>query len=121
MVALFNDLAIIDDEDRILVTEYRGNKVALFDPKDEKFVEYPLPAHTYPYRSAIDQKGEIWTGGMHTDRVVRYDPKTNRTVEYPLPRTTNIRSVWMDNSTNPPTFWTGSNHGAALVKVEPLD
>jgi streptogramin lyase len=111
----------IDDEDRILVTQYRGNKVALFDPKDEKFIEYPLPAYTFPYRSAIDQHGEIWTGGMHTDRIVRYDPKTNRTVEYPLPNTTNIRSVWLDKSTNPPTFWTGSNHGAALVKLELLD
>jgi len=111
----------IDDQDRIWVTEYRGNKVAMFDPKTEKFTEYPLPAHTYPYRSAVDKSGEIWTGGMHTDRVVRYDPKTSRTVEYPLPRTTNIRSVWLDETTSPPTFWTGSNHGAALVKVEPLD
>jgi streptogramin lyase len=111
----------IDDQDRIWVTEYRGNKVAMFDPKTEKFTEYPLPAHTYPYRSAVDKGGEIWTGGMHTDRVVRYDPKTSRTVEYPLPRTTNIRSVWLDETTSPPTFWTGSNHGAALVKVEPLD
>ncbi len=89
----------IDDQDRIWVTEYRGNKVAMFDPRTEKFVEYPLPAHTYPYRSAVDKNGEIWTGGMHTDRVVRYDPKTNRTVEYPLPHTTNIRSVWMDDTT----------------------
>jgi virginiamycin B lyase len=111
----------IDDQDRIWVTEYRGNKVAMFDPKTEKFVEYPLPPHTYPYRSAVDKNGEIWTGGMHTDRVVRYDPKTSRTVEYPLPRNTNIRSVWMDDTTTPVTFWTGSNHGAALVKVEPLD
>jgi streptogramin lyase len=111
----------IDDQDRIWVTEYRGNKVAMFDPKTEKFTEYPLPPYTFPYRSAVDKNGEIWTGGMHTDRVVRYDPKTSRTVEYPLPRNTNIRSVWMDDTANPPTFWTGSNHGAALVRVEPLD
>jgi len=111
----------IDEHDRIWVTEYRGNKVALFDTKEEKFTEYQLPAHTYPYRAAVDKQGEIWTSGMHTDRVVRLDPKTNRTVEYPLPRNTNTRSVWVDNSTTPPTFWTGNNHGAALVKVEPLD
>jgi len=111
----------IDDQDRIWVTEYRGNKVAMFDPKTEKFVEYPLPPHTYPYRSAVDKSGEIWTGGMHTDRVVRFDPKSNRTLEYQLPHETNIRSVWLDERTSPVTFWTGSNHGAALVKVEPLD
>jgi streptogramin lyase len=111
----------IDDQDRIWVTEYRGNKVAMFDTKTEKFTEYPLPPHTYPYRSAVDKNGEIWTGGMHTDRAVRFDPKTGQTTEYPLPHTTNIRSVWMDDTTTPVTFWTGSNHGAALVKVEPLD
>jgi len=111
----------IDDEDRIWVTEYRGNKVAMFDPRTEKFVEYPMPAHTYPYRAAVDKNGEIWTGGMHTDRIVRFDPKSSRTLEYPLPRSTNIRSVWVDDTTTPPTFWTGSNHGAALIKVEPLD
>lgn len=111
----------IDDQDRIWVTEYRGNKVAMFDPKTEKFVEYPMPTHTYPYRAAVDKNGEIWTGGMHTDRIVRFDPKTNRTLEYPLPRGTNIRSVWVDDTTTPVTFWTGNNHGAALVKLEPLD
>ena len=48
-------------------------------------------------------------------------PKTGTTVEYQLPRETNMRSVFVDSSTTPVTFWTGSNHGAALVKVEPLD
>jgi len=111
----------IDDQDRIVVAEYRGNKVAIFDTKTEKVTEYPVPASTWPYRAAIDKNGDIWTGGMHSDRAVRLNPKTGETVEYQLPRETNIRSVFIDNSTTPPTFWTGSNHGAALVKVEPLD
>ena len=58
---------------------------------------------------------------MTTDRVVRLDPKTGRAVEYLLPKETNIRHVFVDNSTTPVTFWAGSNHGAAIVKVEPLD
>ena len=80
-----------------------------------------MPPHTYPYRATVDKNGEIWTGGMHTDRAVRLDPKTGTTIEYLLPKETNMRSVFVDNSTTPVTFWTGSNHGAALVKVEPLD
>jgi hypothetical protein len=32
-----------------------------------------------------------------------------------------MRSLAIDNSTPIPTFWTGSNHAHALVKVEPLD
>jgi virginiamycin B lyase len=112
---------VIDDQDRLLITEYRGNKLALFDTKTEKVTEYPLPPYTQPYRAAIDKNGELWAGGMHTDRAVRFDPKTGQTVEYQLPHETNMRSVFIDDSTTPVTFWTGSNHGAALVKVEPLD
>jgi streptogramin lyase len=112
---------VIDDQDRILITEYRGNKVAMFDTRTEKVTEWPLPDYTYPYRATVDKNGEIWTGGMHTDRAVRFDPKTGETVAYQLPRETNMRTVFVDNSTTPVTFWTGSNHGAALVKVEPQD
>ena len=39
----------IDDQDRIIVTEYRGNKVAVFDTKTEQFKEYQLP--TTPTRT----------------------------------------------------------------------
>ena len=66
----------IDDQDQILVTEYRTSKVALFDPKTEKFTEYSLPEYTFPYRANFDKNGEIWASTMSTDRVVRLDPKT---------------------------------------------
>src|SRR5205809_5501259 len=35
----------IDDQDRVLLTEYRTSKVAQFDPKTEKFIEYSLPEY----------------------------------------------------------------------------
>jgi virginiamycin B lyase len=111
----------IDDQDRILVTEYRANKVALFDTKTEQFTEYDLPPLTFPYRAQVDKNGELWTGGMSTDRVVRLDPKSGTAIEYPMPTATNMRTVYIDNSTTPVTFWVGSNHAHALVKVEPLD
>jgi virginiamycin B lyase len=38
-----------------------------------------------------------------------------------LPRVTNIRRVFVDDSKNPATSWVGNNHGASIVKVEPLD
>jgi virginiamycin B lyase len=111
----------IDDQDRIQVTEYRANKVALFDTKTEQFTEYDLPPLTFPYRAEIDKNGELWTGGMSSDRVVRLDPKSGKAVEYLMPSATNMRTVYVDNSTTPVTFWVGSNHAHALVKVEPLD
>jgi streptogramin lyase len=111
----------IDAQDRVLVTEYRNSKVALFDTKTEKFTEYNLPEYTYPYRANFDKNGEIWASTMSTDRVVRMDPKTGKTVQYLMPSDTNMRTVFVDNSTTPVTFWVGSNHDHRIVKVEPLD
>src|SRR5882672_6022521 len=49
------------------------------------------------------------------------DLETGEYAEYPLPSQTNIRRVFVDNSTTPPTFWVGNNHHAAIVKLEPLE
>jgi len=111
----------IDDQDRLTIAEYRGNKVAVFDPKTEQFTEYSLPPYTFPYRAQFDKNGELWSSTMSTDRVVRTDPKTGTSVEYLMPSDTNMRTVALDNSTSPVTFWVGSNHDHSLVKVEPLD
>jgi virginiamycin B lyase len=69
----------------------------------------------------VDKNGEVWTGSMSTDRVLRLDPKSGQFVEYLLPKETNIRRVFVDNATTPVAFWVGSNHGASIVKFEPLD
>jgi streptogramin lyase len=112
----------IDDQDRFWFAEYRGNKIAMLDTKEEKVQEWPMPTKfTSPYDVIWDKNGDVWTSGMLTDRVVRLDPKSGQATEYPLPRPTNARRVFVDNSTTPPTFWVGSNHGASIVKVEPLD
>ena len=82
----------------------------------------PCPtAWTNPYDVVVDKNGEAWTGSMLSDRIVRLDTKTGAFTEYLLPNPTNIRRVWVDNSTNPVTFWVGSNHGASIIKLEPLD
>ncbi|MGH6672311.1 MAG: carboxypeptidase regulatory-like domain-containing protein [Xanthobacteraceae bacterium] len=111
----------IEPNGDIVVTEYRGNKVAVFDPKTAKFTEYPLPPYTYPYRANFDKNGDIWASTMSTDRVVRMNPKTGQTDQYLMPSDTNMRTVYVDNSTTPVSFWVGSNHDHALVHVEPLD
>ena len=57
---------------------------------------------------------------MSNDRVLRFDPETGKSVEFLLPRQTNIRRIFIDNTTTPVTFWAGNNHHAAILKVEPL-
>jgi streptogramin lyase len=115
--------AVMDEQDRLWFAQYRGNKIGMFDTKTEKFVEWPMTTTpwTQPYDVALDKNGEVWTGSMINDRIVRLDPKTGKTVDYLLPRFTNIRRVYVDNTTARPTFWVGSNHGASIIKLEPLD
>jgi virginiamycin B lyase len=112
----------MDSQDRLWIGEYQGNRIAMLDTRTGKFTEWPVPTPwSAPYDVTWDKNGELWTGSMTTDRIVRLDPRTGQTVEYLTPTETNIRRVFVDSSTTPVTFWTGSNHGAAIVKVEPLD
>ena len=113
---------MMDAQDRLWFGEYRGNKIAMFDTKTEKFQEWAMPTPwSSPYDVHLDKNGEAWTGSMMTDRISRLDPKSGQVTDYMLPRPTNIRRVFVDNSTTPVTFWVGSNHGASIIKLEPLD
>lgn len=112
----------IDENDVILVTLYRANGFAFFDTKTEKYTEYKLPTEwTMPYRAVSDKAGDVWVSTMSSDRVVRFTPSTGKAVEYLMPTETNMRSAFVDKTGPRPVFWVGSNHTAALVKVEPLE
>jgi len=113
---------MIDQQGRIWFGLYRGNKIDMFDTKTETFKEWEMPtAWSAPYDVTIDKNGEVWTGSMLNDRVSRLDPNTGKFVEYLLPRETNIRRVYVDNTTTPVTFWVGNNHQGSIIKVEPLN
>ena len=112
----------VDAQNRLWFAEYGSNGVGMLDPKTEKIQEWVLPTPwSAPYHVVPDKNGEVWVGSMWTDRVTRLDPKTGQFTDYLLPRETNIRRVFVDNSTTPVTFWVGSNHGASVLKLEPLD
>jgi virginiamycin B lyase len=113
---------MLDDRGRLWFAEFAANQLGLFDTKSESFKEWTAPTpYTYPYDAFMDKNGDLWSGGMASDRVLRFDPQSGRSVEYLLPRPTNIRRVFVDNSRSPVTFWAGNNHGAAIVRLQPLD
>jgi streptogramin lyase len=112
----------VDLEGRLWFAEYQGNAIGMFDPQTERITEWKVPTPwSAPYDAVVDRNGDAWTGSMLTDRVARLNVKTGQYTEYMLPRPTNIRRVYVDDSKNPGTLWIGSNHGASIVKVEPLD
>ncbi len=93
---------MMDAQDRVWFGEYRGNKIGMFDTKTETFKEWTMPTPwSEPYDVVVDKNGEAWTGSMINDRIDRLDPKTGQVVEYLLPHETNIRRVFVDNSTTP--------------------
>jgi len=113
---------MLDAQGRLWFAEFAANKLAMFDTKAESFKEWDVPTpYTYPYDAFMDKNGDLWSGGMASDRVLRFDPRTGHSVEYLLPKATNIRRVFVDDTTDPPTFWAGNNHDAEIIKLEPLD
>jgi virginiamycin B lyase len=112
----------VDREGRLWFGEYQGMAIGMFDPRTERMTEWKVPTPwSAPYDAVVDRNGNAWTGSMLTDRVARLDIKSGQYTEYMLPRPTNIRRVYVDDSKNPGTLWIGSNHGASIVKVEPLE
>ena len=113
---------MMDPEGRLWFGENRADRIGMFDTRTERFQEWVAPTQeSWPYDVVADKNGEVWSGGEYSDRVQRLDPKTGGFTEYLLPRFTNVRRVFVDNSTKPVTFWVGNNHGASIVKLEPLD
>jgi streptogramin lyase len=112
----------VDEQDRLWFAEYGANAVGMFDPKTEKIQEWKVPTPwSAPYQAVVDKNGDVWSASMFTDRVVRLNPKSGEVTEYLLPQQTNVRRVFVDNSTTPVTFWVGNNHGASIMKLEPVE
>ena len=113
---------MIDSQGRLWFGENSANRIGMFDTRTERFKEWLAPnAESWPYDVTADKNGEAWSGDEFSDRVLRLNPETGEIVEYLLPRFTNVRRVFVDNSTKPVTFWVGNNHSASIIKLEPLD
>jgi virginiamycin B lyase len=113
---------MLDAAGELWFAEFAANQIGMFETNAERFHEWPLPtAWTAPYDVAADDHGDVWAGSMASDRVVRFDRRSGAMTEYLLPQQTNIRRVFVDNSTTPVTVWIGNNHHASIVKLEPLD
>jgi virginiamycin B lyase len=112
----------VDEQGRLWFAEYQGHAIAMLDPAKETVTEWKVPTPwSAPYDAMVGKNGDAWAGSMLTDRVARLNVASSEYVEYPLPRPTNIRRVFVDDSRSPSVLWVGSNHGASIVKVEPLE
>ena len=66
--------------------EFRGGKIARFDPKTQTFKEFPLPGpDPSPYGLGFDTDGYLWYDSHNMDLIGRFDPRTGNVIEYPFP------------------------------------
>src|SRR2546428_3112179 len=111
----------VDREGRLWFAEHQGNAIGMFDPRTERMTEWKVPTPwSAPYDAVFDPNSDAWTGAMFTDRRARLDGNSGQVTEDMLPRPTHIRRVYVSDSQSPGTLWIGSNHGASIVRVEPL-
>src|SRR5207247_8517836 len=55
---------MMDAQDRLWFGEYRGQKIAMFDPKSEKFQESGVAtAEPNPQAATVAKYGSLWMGG----------------------------------------------------------
>ncbi len=112
----------LDSEGRVWFAEFAAEHVGVLDTKTGEIKEWEVPGGYFaPYDAMPDKEGKVWTAGMNADRVLRLDPATGIFEEFPLPRYTNVRRLFVDNSTPRPTVWIGNNHGAAIIRMELTD
>ncbi|PWT81359.1 MAG: hypothetical protein C5B57_10650 [Blastocatellia bacterium] len=111
----------IDSQDRLWCGVFNGNRMAMFDPKTQKITEWSVPTQwTRPYDVQFDDKTYAWTAGMDNDFAVRLNTQTGEFTEYLLPHETNVRHVEVQKSGALSSLWLGDQHGATLIRVEPL-
>ena len=112
----------MDDQDRLWVGEYRGHKIGMLDTKTGEMKEWLVPTpYSAPYDAIKDRNNYVWTGSMTTDKIARLNLQNNQIIEYLLPSSTNIRRVFIEETTPRPILWVGNNHGASIVKIETLN
>ena len=75
------------------------DKVVRFDPKTEKFTDFPIPGpNVGTYAIGYDQDGGVWYDSQWIDELGRVDEKTGKVTEYPFPQAENgIKEMLPDN------------------------
>lgn len=101
-------------------SNFLENTLGRLDPLTGAHTEFTSPtikpgAPTGSLGMDADRDGNWWLA------LLRLQPATGKSIEYLPPRQTNVRRVFVDNSTTPVTFRVGSNHGASVVRLTPLD
>ena len=75
----------VDSNDLFYYCQFRGGQVAKFDPKTEKFTEWPTPTpDAGPRRLDIDDQDRVWFAEFFAGNIAMLDPETETIREWKI-------------------------------------
>ena len=106
--------------DFVWVALYCADRIAKIDIRTRTVTEIPLPyRYSRPYGTVVDKNHMVWIWMLNTDMVARFNPTTEQFTFFHLPtRGTDIRHLWADNRTEPPTIWAAYNRVNKVARLE---
>ncbi|WP_448547516.1 Vgb family protein [Thalassotalea fusca] len=104
----------ISQKNHVWYVDYSGNKLGKYDPKQQKFSEWPLPSgsDSRPYGMTIDNKDRLWIAetGVSPNRVVVFDTQLEKFISStPIPSGGAIRHMIFDQERG--LVWFGVDTG----------
>jgi streptogramin lyase len=74
-----------DSQGRFIYNGWRDGRMGVFDPKTEKFRQFPVPTPgAGPRRGDVDAQDRAWVGLYWAGRLARFDPTNGEIKEFPL-------------------------------------
>ena len=75
-----------DSQGRIWVREWFAGQVAVYDPSDGSWREWPLPGERpQAYAVYVDEQDMVWLSDFGGNALVRFDPQAEAFTVFPLP------------------------------------
>ena len=86
----------MDPQDRFWFTEYTGDRIGMFDTRNDQIKEWPVPKYTTPYAaSRPDKNGFVYVTSNMSERVLRLDPRTGEIIDnHRSPRISIRKKSW---------------------------
>jgi virginiamycin B lyase len=77
-----------DSKGRVWVAEWNAGRVAMYDPANGRWREWPLPgAKPQAYAVYVDDRDQVWLTDFQGDgAILRFDPQTETFDTFPLPQ-----------------------------------
>ncbi|MCI0397946.1 MAG: lyase [Chloroflexi bacterium] len=84
-----------DSQGRLWVSEWDAGQVAMYDPANGAWREWPLPGNNpQPYAVFVDDQDQVWLSDFGANALVRFDPVSESFEVFTLPSSpANVRQI----------------------------